>query len=199
MKIFLALFTALLCLAGCHNNSSTAMSNPMASMSPEQVERNMIEAGMLTERHGVLKTLAGEWNAKAKFWMDPSQAPELSKGRASSYTIYGGRFLKTNYSGSFMGKPFEGQAMMGYDNVNNQYFTSWIDSMSTMMMTSSGDMLGSDKIVLTSSTTCPMTRETTQGEEILTIINDNHYRWEAYQIQGSDKIKMMEIDYHRAG
>jgi hypothetical protein len=36
-----------------------------------------------------------------------------------------------------MGMPFEGLGYTGYDNVKKQYFGTWIDSMSTGIMTSS--------------------------------------------------------------
>src|SRR3546814_8456449 len=38
-----------------------------------------------------------------------------------------------------MGQPFNGIGFMGYDNVRGKYVASWVDDMSTGLMTSEGD------------------------------------------------------------
>ena len=169
----------------------------MAALTPEQMQKNMMEAGEVRAEHGMLKKLAGNWNVEAKMWMDPSAPPEVTKGRANAKLIYGGRYLVLNYKGSFMGKPFEGQGTLGFDNVGGRYFSTWIDSMSTMMMKSEGGAAGDNSIVLASAMTCPMTREHLEGEEVLTIVDKDHYRWEAFQNRDGAKVKAMELTYAR--
>ena len=50
----------------------------------------------------------------------------------------GGRYLEQRFKGDIMGMPFEGIGYTGYDNVKKQYWGTWMDNMSTGMMTSTG-------------------------------------------------------------
>src|SRR3546814_17999585 len=53
--------------------------------------------------------------------------------------VLGGRQIRTQFSSRFMGQPFNGIGFMGYDNVRGKYVASWVDDMSTGLMTSEGD------------------------------------------------------------
>jgi hypothetical protein len=194
LSIALLSFSLAACTAQV-NQPAPAPSKP--ALTPEQMQKNMQEAGAVRPEHALLKKLAGDWKVDAKFWMDPNAAPEVSKGTASAKLIYGGKYLVQNYKGSFMGKPFEGQGTMGFDNVNSKYFSTWIDSMNTMLMKSEGSAVGGNSIVLASAMTCPATREPMKSEDVITIIDNNHYRYEGFQEQNGMKIKGMEITYTR--
>ena len=56
--------------------------------------------------------------------------------------ILGNRYLEEQYAGSFMGQPFTGLGFQGYDNVAKRYVGTWMDTMSTGMMMSTGTMNG---------------------------------------------------------
>ena len=183
-------------ILGCSSNSKPT---PVASLTPEQIEQNLAEAGALRSEHALLNKLAGNWNVETKIWMDPTQRPEITYGRASAKLIYGGRYLVQNYKGSFMGRPFEGQGMMGFDNLSERYFSTWVDSVSTMLMTSKGSAVGDNTIILSSAMTCPLTREHMEGEEVITMLDKYHYRFEAFQKRDGKRVKMMEIAYARVG
>ena len=90
------------------------------------------------EHHEHIKKLAGNFDYTMKMWEDPSAPPVESSGKRTSKFLLGGRYLEETYTGSFMGMPFEGIGTMGYDNVGKQYVSTWIDNMSTGIMTSHG-------------------------------------------------------------
>ncbi len=177
--------------------ASTKTNSAISNLSPETIQKNMVEASELKPEHKLLSKMAGEWKVNAKFWMDPTAEPEISSGVASSKLIYGGRYLDQKYKGKFMGKPFEGQGTMGYDNLGKKYFSTWIDSMSTMMMKSEGKTVNDNSLTLESSMVCPMTREEMQSQEVITFLDKNTYRFETFQNSTDQKIKMMELTYSR--
>lgn len=185
----------LLALVSC-----TSMQKPVVEhikLTPEQIQKNITDAAALKPEHAVLNRFVGNWRTETKLWMDAAKSPEVSKGYATASLIYGGRYLQYSYKGKFMGQPFYGQGNMGYDNVAAQYFSTWIDSMSTMMMRSNGSMLNANTMVLTSAMVCPMSRQRVDSEEIYTFFDKNSYKLEVYQNQNDRKVKVMEIDYKR--
>ena len=168
-----------------------------ATLTPEQAQKSMQDAGALKPEHALLNKFVGNWKAETKVWMDPAKSPEVSKGHATANLIYGGRFLQYSYKGKFMNQPFNGQGTMGYDNVSGKYFSTWIDSMSTMMMRSEGAAASNNSLVLSSAMVCPMTREHLDSEEVYTFMDKNNYKFEVFQNQNGQKFKAMEINYKR--
>src|SRR3546814_3705947 len=63
----------------------------------------------------------------------------VETGKSVDTVVLGGRQIRTQFSSRFMGQPFNGIGFMGYDNVRGKYVASWVDDMSTGLMTSEGD------------------------------------------------------------
>lgn len=109
--------------AGAQETSPDEMAAWMAAISPG-------------EHHAVLEPLAGEWDHALRFWMAPGVEPAEMTATSRSEWVLGGRFLSAVYAGDFMGMPFEGRELLGYDNVRGEYVSVWFDNMST------GPMIG---------------------------------------------------------
>jgi len=90
------------------------------------------------EFHKILEDFVGTWNSTVKMWMDPSAPPTVSKGTATNKLIFDGRFLYGEYLGEFMGSPFKGINIMGYDNAKKEFFSIWIDNTTTGLLSSTG-------------------------------------------------------------
>ena len=88
--------------------------------------------------HDVLKTKAGNWNFTMKWWMTPGSTPEESMGTSENTWILGDRYLMDETQGTVMGESFTGHGTTGYDNLKKKYVSSWIDNMSTGIMTMEG-------------------------------------------------------------
>jgi hypothetical protein len=99
-------------------------------MTPEMQE--MFALAAPGPEHAFFKKLVGSWKTESKFWMDPSQPPMTTLGNASSQLIMGGRFLQSEFTGDFMGMPFEGLGIDGYDRVQEKFVSVWMDNMGTM-------------------------------------------------------------------
>src|SRR3546814_6637304 len=82
---------------------------------------------------------AGTWDTKQTMWMDPSAPPMVETGKSVDTVVLGGRQIRTQFSSRFMGQPVNGIGFMGYDNVRGKYVASWVDEMSTGLMTSEGE------------------------------------------------------------
>lgn len=109
-----------------------AMSATLAAQEPAQDQMAaMMEAISPDENHEVLQSFAGSWNHAIKFYPSPgAPAMDMTATSVAEITL-GGRYLETEITGSFMGAPFEGREVMGYDKVKGKYFAVWHDNMST--------------------------------------------------------------------
>jgi hypothetical protein len=194
---------ALLILGGCATHQSVPLP-PKAEppvLSQAEIEARMKKAMTPGEQHKMLQGLEGNWNAKVSFWMSPGAKPEVSAAHASNQLILGGRYLQEHYRGTWDGKRFQGQGVWGFDNVAGKFQSSWIDSMSTQQMLSSGTYDSATKtITLTGTGTCPISGQTKNLKSVVTLIDKNHHRFEMYDVSPDGKdFKTLEISYTRAG
>ena len=171
----------------------------MAKASDPNMMANYMKAGEPGTAHEVLALFVGEWDAVNRMWMDPAGEPMESKGSCTNTMIMGGRYLQTEYKGDMMGFPFTGMALTGYDN-NKKLFTNiWIDSMSTGIAPSYGNLDQSG----TAMTMIGTMDEPTTGEmgkaykQVFRIIDEDNHVMEMWEILYGDPFKVMEIQYTR--
>jgi hypothetical protein len=157
----------------------------------------MQKAATPGDEHKKLEPLVGTFDAKVQMWMAPGQPPQESTGTSETTWVLGGRFLETKYQGTFMGQPFSGIGYTGYDNVTKKYIGTWMDTMSTGMMSSSGNMSGKS-MKMTASMSDPMTGKVSHSTETFTITDNDHNKMEMWD-KGPDgkPVKIMEINYTR--
>jgi len=193
------LIAAFLLLGGVSMPLAQETQQPAAEPTKEQEMQAKMEAyATPNKNHEVLKNLEGNWKAEVKFWMDPAAEPEVSQGTAQSAMILGGRYLEQKYTGTAMGKPFEGRGLIGYDNMRKEYRSIWTDSMSTGMMVSTGSYNAGDKTIVEQGTmSCPIEGEMNY-RAVTTIIDTDHYTYESF-MEGKDgkEMKTMLITYTR--
>ena len=92
-----------------------------------------------SEGHKMLNHMVGTFDAKVTSFMQPGAPPAVSTGVSENKWVLGGRYIEQTFTGSFMGMPFQGIGYTGYDNAKKQYFGTWMDNMSTGVMTSTGN------------------------------------------------------------
>jgi hypothetical protein len=160
----------------------------------------MMKAATPGDAHKKLAPMVGTFDAKIKMWMEPGAAPMESSGKAVNEWVLGGRFVQQKFDGTVMGQPFSGIGYTGYDNVKHTYVGTWMDSMSTGVMSSSGgdpDPSGK-RWNFNASMMDPMSGEAMNIEERMTIVDNDHQIFEMYG-PGPDggMFKTMEITYTR--
>ena len=187
-------------------DAKTQTPSPQAQppvLSPEQqaMMARMTEYSTPNEHHDVLKSLEGTWKTQVKFWMDPKGEPEVSEGTSDAKIIFGGRFLEQTFSGTAMGKPFEGRGIIGYDNLRKEYTGIWFDNMATGIMTSSGKYDPDTKIITEEgSLSCPITGEAHRWYRSAWTVSDrdhNTYQSYSHDARGQE-YKSLEIHYTRS-
>ena len=160
----------------------------------------MMRAATPGDAHKKLNAMVGTFDAKIKMWMEPGAPPAESSGKAVNEWVLGGRWVQQRFDGTFMGQPFSGIGYTGYDNVRHMYVGTWMDSMSTSMMNSSGgdpDASGKNWRFAASSVD-PVSGDPVNIDERLTVVDNDHQVFEMYGPGPDGSIyKMMEITYTR--
>ncbi len=161
----------------------------------------MMQLSSPGEQHKNLEPLVGNFNLVVRMWMDPKAKPEESKAAATSKWIMNGRYVQSDVKGTSMGQPFEGMNIMGYDNLKGEYQASWIDNMTTGMMTSHSTYDAMTKTFNeTGSYSCAMTGiKDRPFRGTIKLVDANNHIYTMYH-NGADgkEYKAMEITYTRA-
>lgn len=166
-------------------------------MDDKAVMEMMQKAAAPGEAHKKLDALAGKFSVQSKSWMDPAKPPEVSSGSSERKWIMGNRYLEEHYQGSFMGQPFDGMGIQGYDNVSKKYFGSWIDSGSTGMTLARGSMNG-NAIKYKGVMSDPMSGKEVAYSMTLTIADNDHHTLEMWGPGPNGKeVRWMELSYTR--
>jgi hypothetical protein len=95
----------------------------------EEMMKKAEAAGTPGAAHKALEPLVGEWTAEVKSWMAPDAPPTVSKATAKASWAFNGRFVREEFNGEMMGKPFHGMSLIGYDNQKQKYNSVWVDDM----------------------------------------------------------------------
>lgn len=113
----------------------------------EEMER-CIKAGTPGEQQARLMKDVGTWSGKGTFWMAPGLPPVSSELTAVYTPVMDGRYVKCVISGEMPGMgPFNGEALMGFDNVSQKFVSSMIDNHSTGIMQGEGELTKDGKTV----------------------------------------------------
>lgn len=153
--LILALVGALAFTAGSAFSDDEPEVSGMQQPNPEEMAKAM-EQWMKTMKpgpqHKMLAEAAGDWDVTMKTWWEGPGAPaQESKGTAKIKSVLDGRFILEEFKGNAMmpdpknmmnmvPTPFEGIALMGYDNVRNMFVGTWCDSLGTHILTYKGTM-----------------------------------------------------------
>jgi hypothetical protein len=168
--------------------------------SPEEMAAAMQKYGQPGEHHKLLAKYAGKWKHTDKMWMDPSQPPMTSEGTTEFRLIMGGRYLIQEYSGAFMGQPFNGMAITGYDNFREEFKSVWMDDVGTGMMTMTGKFdPATSTLIQTGKMDDPTTNQKDKPFKMTDRwVNDDTIVSEIFEApSGKNLTKVMEITYTR--
>ncbi len=152
------------------------------------------------EQHKRLAVMAGKWKVTGKSWMGPGGATEFNSTTEASMMM-GGRYLNETHKGSFMGQPFEGRGVEGYDNGAHEYFTTWFDNMGTGVMILRGTCDDPCKVLTeTGDEVDPASGKKTTSKQVITFIDNDTYHTEMYMVgagPGGQDLKVMDMTSKR--
>lgn len=184
------------------SKTSPAKEDPARKMedSPIQISQEEINAKMIAamtpgEEHNALASQEGDWTEEITIWMHEGAEPMKNQAKVKIEMILGGRYQQTTHTGEFMGMPFEGVGVTGFDNVSKKYSSTWIDNMSTGVMFSSGKMdLKTKAIQYYGEQADPITGKTTKIREVMTHVSESEMHLDMYSTpQGGKEFMSMKI------
>jgi hypothetical protein len=148
----------------------------------------------------VLKKWVGSWEATIESTgRDGKPVTNAAKATAK---LSGGRWLVTDFDGTFMGAPFIGHEVIGYDPVAKKYVLNWVDSMATSFATGEGLYNPQTKtLTLTVTGRDDSTGKMTTWRQVDIWKDTDHHEWTLRTISPKDAKEQiqMTIRYHRQG
>ncbi|MBC7834395.1 MAG: DUF1579 domain-containing protein [Phycisphaerales bacterium] len=155
-------------------------------------------ASMTNDNHQRLEEMLGDWDCKAKFWMDPSAPAMEMTGTSKNAFVLGGRWLRQDFTSTFMGQPFTGLGYTGYDNIKKTYIGTWMDTMTTGMMTSEGKFdEATNTYTFTGWILDPMNKKNA-FRHVMKIDNENQHTFSMFESKGGEaERKTAEMVYTR--
>jgi hypothetical protein len=100
----------------------------------EEGEESLEALTVPGEPHELLDGTVGEWTLTIRVWSAPGAEPVESTGSATGRWILGDRFVETRFEGEVMGRPFEALKIEGFENVSEEYVSTWRDNLGTYTM-----------------------------------------------------------------
>ncbi|MCA9392866.1 MAG: DUF1579 domain-containing protein [Candidatus Omnitrophica bacterium] len=174
----------------------------MGEMTPEEMEmmKNFEAYSTPNAMHEKLAKMAGSWDAKVQHWMAPGAPAEESMGTAESEAIFGGRFIKQEFNSEWMGQPFQGMGLFGYDNIQKEFQSIWLDSMATGMMVSSGELAEDGSVEEEGTFSCPLTNSERWNRSKTTFVDEDTWTFEMFmEDESGEEFRSMLITYTRRG
>lgn len=212
-KIVITICAASLLFA-CKNNTKDA-AKPSDSTAPATTAakpdewapvdsatamKTMMEAGTPGKEQAMLAKSNGTWKAETTMWMAPGAPPMKSTGVATNKMIMGGRYQEMSFKGDMMGAPFEGLGTTGYDNAKKVWTNSWVDNMSTGIMSMEGTWDEATKsLTFTGKMLCPANGKMCEMKQVQKMVDDNTQLMEMYgpDMKTGKMYKNMEIKLTR--
>ena len=153
------------------------------------------------EKHKHIQYFVGEWESVIKSWPDPGKPPEVRTQKIKVEPFFDGRFTKAyiKTDASDVGVLLETIVINGYDNYKQEFFSITLSKQRTDYFLTTGQLDKTGKIRTdTAVRTDFFTGEQYRVRAITTIINQDKYTYEYYQIDPEgNEIKRMDITYTR--
>jgi len=151
------------------------------------------------KQHQWLASKAGMWEFTGKFWMDPAAPPTETRGTVERTMMLGGRVLAEKIaSPGFMGQPFEGFGLAGYDNLAKGFWGTWNDNMNTGVMLIKGQCDNKGACTYTGEQLDPMTGKLKKNRMTSRDEGPDKEVHEFFEVgQDGKEFKSMELLYTR--
>jgi hypothetical protein len=107
------------------------------------------------QQHRDLARFEGDFEVRGKAWSLPGQPPQDVVGTSRLRMVLGDRYLQERFESDSFGAPFQGIGLTGFDTVENRFFVTWFDSMTTFPATMKSEPgAASDAIAMKGDVPC---------------------------------------------
>ena len=198
-----ALAATLLLAAGCASTSSSgasaASAAPQGPMDMDALMARMGELAAPGEEHARLAAAVGTWNVEGSSYFEPGGEPTPMVATAVTTSSLGGRLIEETFTMDFMGEAFEGRLLQGYDNLKEEYWSIWFDSMSTWGSYSTGNYNAAGNLVFEGLMYDAMTPEGRTVRQVIREIDANKQNMKMYDVMADGSANLtMDLTYTRA-
>ncbi len=175
-------------------------------MDPQKMMEMWQEMIALGPEHEKLAKDVGEFDYVNTFWMSPGAEPMKSTGKVVVEPLMDGRYFLETHEGSMMGNKFTGMGISGYDKVEGQYFSTWMDNQGTGVMKFTGNYNEKGQLVSEANVINPMTGQAETHRVVVTPGGHEGWTMDYYLVsieQAADgtakenNFRMMNIEYTR--
>jgi hypothetical protein len=149
--------------------------------------------------HALLEPFVGSWDVTVTWWEAPGTPPGSSKGTSENVWVLGGRFVQQTFAGELAGQAFSGIGYTGYDNLAGRFVGTWMDTMGTTIMVTSGTADASGKVMtFTGEMADAVSGKMVSMREVIRVVDRSRHVFEMYAPDSTGKeYKSMEIVYTR--
>lgn len=188
--------TLILALAAVAAIGANGWAQDAAEYDEEAMMKAWMEAAAPGEPHAFLAQMAGKWKTVTTEYKD-GEPGEPVEGTAVLTPILGGRVVQGKYTGTMWGQPFEGMSLDGYDNVTDEYWSTWMDSMGTGIYVTRGKKTADGTCEYTGTAMTPMGFEVAMRFVVAHEGEDKATMKSYSSMPGSDEELNMIIEYTR--
>ncbi|MEM7163998.1 MAG: DUF1579 family protein, partial [Planctomycetota bacterium] len=159
------------------------------------------QPGQHAVEHAELAKTCGDYTFVGELHMMPGQPPQEMTGTAKRTMIMNGYYLQEDFKSTFMGQPFEGRLIHGYDTINKEHVSVWIDCHSPYMTISRGNKKA-DALSLVGMMPDMMSGNLKKTRSVVKVEDQGKITYSSYDIAGGegDKDRLtMKITYKKQG
>jgi hypothetical protein len=139
-----------------------------------------------------LESFAGVWNAELEMM------GATSKGIETCKSSLGGFWLLTDFEGEFMGAPFHGHGVTGFDAARGKIVNVWVDSSGSPMTIAEGGFDASGVKLVAESSGVDRTGHPARFKHVTTLTGRDSRTFEIFQLADGGKEELaMRIRYTR--
>ena len=151
------------------------------------------------EPHAQLAEQAGEWSYVVTYWNAPGGEAATLEGVAVKQMILGGRYLEETVTGEFMGRPFRGLGLTGYDNVTREFVAVWLDNAGTRIGMYAGKADPKGVRTLSSTMHDPTTGKPLRVRTEMRVVDRDHHTFDSYlTLPDGTEFLHTRVEYTRA-
>lgn len=187
---------SLLLFVGCNSVEWVDFGDDIMA-NPAYMEASQA-AGTPGHHHAELAKGAGEWVVDGMICSEPDTEMMPMNGTSTVEVILGGRVIRQSFHSEFMGMPYEGQLLMGYDNLHDEYWSIWMDSFSTWYSPSWGFGDGEGNISMAGTFQEVQTPNGRPNRTTIETHDDGSYTQRMYDLaRTGEEFLVMEFHYRR--
>jgi len=150
---------------------------------------------VVSPMHELIAKFDGSWKEEMTMWLGGGAPPLTGLTVCKNEMIMGNLFQQSRHEGTFNARPFEGNGILGYDNVKKVFQNSWIDNIGSGISTMEGTYNEKTQtFTFKGKLVDPIGGREVKVRETLQIIDDNNQLLQMYStgLDGKE-MKSMEI------